>query len=130
MTDIMDWTQIIITGLTVLFGGSGLVALVTLQDRKYAAMLENMKQMIASNAATNDEWKEIAEERMNRAEELKGDLDRKDVKIEKLYSEIARLRNSLDHLRTANAVNALMKCMKTKCGERQPPSVRGWNSLK
>lgn len=126
----MDWTQIIITGLTVLFGGGGLVVLVTLQDRKYAAMLENMKQMIASNAATNDEWKEIAEERTKRAEELKRDLDRKDAKIEKLYSEAGRLRNALDHLRTANAVNALMKCTKTKCGDRQPPSVRGCASPK
>lgn len=107
--------------MTLLLGGGGLVALVTLQDKKYAAMLENLAQMIQLNAKTNDEWEKLSRYRENQCTELTAEIEKKEAKIEKLYSETARLRSTLDHLRTTNAVNSLMKCTKTKCGERQPP---------
>lgn len=107
--------------MTLLLGGGGLLTVVTLRDKKNAAMLDNIGKVIDSNAQTNTEWKEIATERSNRCLELKQDLDRKDAKIDSLYCDIAQLRNDLDHTRTQCAVATLLKCDVVECGKRQPP---------
>lgn len=121
----IDWTQIIITCLTLLLGGGGIVTIVTLRDKKNAAMLDNIVKLIESNARTNEEWKAIAAERACRCSELKQDLDKKDGKIDALYVDIAQLRNDLDHTRTGCAVATLLKCDVVECGKRHPPLGKG-----
>ena len=110
----MDWTSIINTTITGLLAGGGLVTLFTLQDKRYAAMLENITKLI-------DQWQEIANDRKARAEELKKDLDKKDDKIDALYVELNEVRTQLDHTRTAEAVAKTMRCDKIECLDRKPP---------
>ena len=110
----MDWTQIIITAITVLIGGGGLVTLFTIQDKKNEAFLNNVAKLI-------DQWQKMAEDRKTRAEELKRDLDKKDNKIDELYDEISKLREELDHARTDIAVARLLKCETVSCASRIPP---------
>lgn len=113
----MDWTSIINTALTVLVAGGGLVTIFTLQDKRYAAMLENINKLI-------DQWQEIAKDRTARADELKADLDSKDNKIDALYAEMNELRTKLDHVRTAEAVANTLKCEKIGCVDRIPPFTK------
>lgn len=113
----MDWTSIINTALTVLVAGGGLVTIFTLQDKRYAAMLENINKLI-------DQWQEIAKDRKARADELKADLDSKDNKIDALYVEMNELRTELDHVRTAEAVANTLKCEKIGCVDRIPPFTK------
>lgn len=121
----MDWTQIIITALTLLIGGGGIVTLVTLKDKKTSALLENIEKVLQNNAETNKEWKEIATERAGRCNELKTDLDKKDGKIDELRKEKEDLMQNLDDLRTEKAIVDVLKCTKTGCTERHPPFGAG-----
>lgn len=110
----MDWTSIIITVLTVLISNGGIVTIATLREKKTSAFLDNVSKLM-------EEWKQIAEERKNRAIELKGDLDKKDDKIDSIYAELSKVRNDLDHARTDAAVSKTLKCEVTGCTGRIPP---------
>ena len=98
----------------------GLTAIVTLRDKKTAAFLGNAKTLI-------DQWQEVADGRKTRMDELKADLDRKEAMIQEQWVEISELRNSLDHVRTAQAVAKMLECKKTGCTEREPPFGEGVN---
>lgn len=110
----MDWSGIITALVAALIPTGGLTAIVTLRDKKTAALLENVGSVI-------DQWKNVADERAKRAAELKEDLDKKEEIIQEQWREISQLRNDLDHERTARAVAELMKCEKTSCKYRIPP---------
>ena len=110
----MDWTNIIITTISVLIGSGGLVTIVTLREKKTAAFLENASKLIS-------QWQAIATERQERAKELKTDLNDKDKKIDDLYTEMSHLRTELDHSRTAEALAEVLRCEKTGCTDRIPP---------
>lgn len=114
----MDWTAILTALIAALVPTGGVTAIVTLRDKKTAAFLENAKTII-------DHWMKIAEERTQRAEELKGDLDRKESIIQGQWKEISELRNELDDTRTHRAVAEILKCEKTDCDKRQPPFGQG-----
>lgn len=113
-----DWLTLLTTFLTVLVPTGGLTAIVTLRDKKTAAVLDNIKTVV-------DQWQEIAGDRKTRAEELKADLDRKEEIIQKQWVEISELRTALDHERTARAVAEMLKCKKTDCTDREPPFGEG-----
>ena len=114
----MDWTGIITALIAALIPTGGLTAIVTLRDKKTAAFIANTKEI-------NDHWKGIADDREQRARELKEDLDRKEEIIQEQWREISELRNELDNTRTARAVAELLKCEKTSCTDRQPPFGQG-----
>lgn len=116
----MDWTGIITALIAALVPTGGLTAIVTLRDKKTAAFLTNVK-------AITEQWQEVAEERHQRAVELKADLDRKEEIIQEQWREISQLRNELDETRTARAVAELLKCEKTSCTGRVPPFGQGQN---
>ena len=110
----IDWTNVIVTGISVLLTSGGLVTLVTLRDKKTAAFLDNVNTLV-------ELAREAATERAERAKELKEDLKIKDDKIDELYGVINGQRETLDDLRTALAVATLLKCNKTSCNDRMPP---------
>lgn len=114
----MDWTNIIISFVTLLLGGGGLVAFLTVNAKKYQAMVESVEK-------TNEQWQHIADERTHRAEELKAELDKKDDKIDELYKEQTRLRKILDNVTTGRAVAELMRCECIDCIKRRPPYGEG-----
>lgn len=114
----MDWIELFKVLIASLIPTGGLTAIVTLRDKKTAAFLTNVK-------AITEQWQAVAEERHQRAEELKTDLDRKEEIIQEQWREISELRNELDNTRTARAVAELMKCEKTSCTDRVPPFGQG-----
>lgn len=124
----MDWTQIIITALTLLFTGGGLVTIVTLNDKKMSAMLENVREVLQSNAETNKRWQEIVAEGTGRRSELKADIAKRDEKIEEKDRKISELQKEkeaalaqVDLLRTKYALSEMMKCDVIGCTDRRPP---------
>lgn len=116
----MDWNSIInlVTFLTV---GGGLYALVTIQDKKTALMLDNIKSMLESGTKTNDAWENLAHQKLEDIAKLESMCDKKDKKIEELYKEINQLRICLDKTRTARAVAEILKCNIVSCDKRLPP---------
>lgn len=116
----MEWSHIIdlITLLTV---GGGLYALVTIQDKRMALMLDNIKAMLESSSKANAAWENLAKQKLEDISKLEERCDRKDQKIEDLYKEIGSLRISLDKSRTARATAEMLKCNIVACPKRIPP---------
>lgn len=116
----MEWSHIIdlITLLTV---GGGLYALVTIQDKRMALMLDNIKTMLESSSKTNQAWENLAKQKLEDISKLEEKCDKRDQKIDDLYREIGNLRTSLDKSRTARATAEMLKCSIVACPKRIPP---------
>lgn len=104
----------IIQLISLLLGGSGLIALFLITERKTKAQMENTAQAIA-------EWQKIVErshqdlkEAKERAKELQ-DLYLVQFDIN------TKLRKELDEKNTKIAVLSLLRCRKLKCIDREPP---------
>ena len=104
----------IIQLISLLLGGSGLVALFLITERKTKAQMENTAQAIA-------EWQKIVErshqdlkEAKERAKELQ-DLYLVQFDIN------TKLRKEVDEKNTKIAVLSLLRCRKLKCIDREPP---------
>ena len=104
----------IIQLISLLLGGSGLVALFLITERKTKAQMENTAQAIS-------EWQKIVErshqdlkEAKERAKELQ-DLYLVQFDIN------TKLRKELDEKNTKIAVLSLLRCRKLKCIDREPP---------
>ena len=110
----MDWTTVITTILAALIPTGGVAALFTVRERKTELTLDNM-------AKINEQWASFSERDELRRKELKEDLERKDRKIDELYSEISKLRNTLDEERTELARASMMRCVRIGCVDRDPP---------
>lgn len=110
----LDWTQIIITCITVLIGSGGVATLFSVKEKKTRAKLDNLNELGKS-------WQLIEDERRERIKELKEDLKAKDEKIDSLYAEMSGKRNELDDCRTARAIAKILECRKVDCGDREPP---------
>lgn len=124
----MEWTQIIVSVITGLLAGGGLVIIFTRKEIKDGKATENMqkvidsmKQVIESMQKSLDAKDRIIEEHEARRKELKEDLDKKDSKIETLLKEKSAIRDENDDLKTEVAVTEMLKCIKLKCIERDPP---------
>lgn len=113
----MEWVDIL-GNITELALTGGLLAIVTIRDKKTAAILDNYDRVIKS-------WEETAEERHKRADELKADIDKKDAKIEALHKENSELRDDLDDERTKRVKAEMLKCHRLKCIDREPPYGEG-----
>lgn len=104
----------IIQIISLLLGGSGLVALFLITERKTKAQMENTAQAIA-------EWQKIVEhshqdlkEAKERAKELQ------DMYLVQ-FDINTKLRKELDEKNTKIAVLSLLRCRKLKCIDREPP---------
>lgn len=106
----IDWTQIIISFI----GIGGLTAIVTLVERKSAAMLDNAKKLAES-------YKELAEEYQHREERTQQLLELKERELMTQIKMNSSLRHDLDDAHTATAVAKLMYCKNSKCVNRDPP---------
>lgn len=111
--------QLIITLLTTLIPTGGIVALFTVKEKKTEMTLNNMNKI-------NEQWAAFSAKEEQRRKELKEDIDRKDLKIDSLYSEISKLRNELDTERTERAKAMMMRCHIIKCVTREPPFGEGY----
>lgn len=120
----MEWGTITTLVAEVLFGG-GLLAFVTIKDKKTAAILENMQKVI-------EEERELAKEYRNEVGSLKEEIKRKDDTIREneayirtLHKENSEIHDKLDKANSRAAVNKLLKCQEIGCGKRRPPLGEG-----
>lgn len=120
----MEWGTITALVAELLFGG-GLLAFVTIKDKKTAAILENMQNVI-------EEERELAKEYRSEVSSLKAELKQKDESIREqetyirsLHKENSDLHEKLDKANSRAAVNKLLKCQEIGCGQRRPPLGEG-----
>ena len=109
----MDWTTIITALIAAIIPTGGLVAIVTLVEKKSALMLENAKQLA-------DSYKQLAEEYQQEAETQQL-LRSKEQELLAQIKMNSGLRHSLDDAHTECAVAKLMYCKNSKCVDRDPP---------
>ena len=110
----MDWTTIITALIAAIIPTGGLVAIVTLVEKKSALMLENAKQLA-------DSYKQLAEEYQQREAETQQLLRSKEQELLNQIKMNSGLRHSLDDAHTECAVAKLMYCRNSKCVQRDPP---------
>lgn len=110
----MDWTQIISS--TIETGGLAaiLITLVTLSEKKVAAMLENLKNLI-------ERYKDLANEYQEREAKTQRLLEEKEAALLAEIKMNSSLRHSLDDAHTETAVLQVLRCNKTQCITREPP---------
>jgi DNA repair exonuclease SbcCD ATPase subunit len=120
----MEWGTITTLVAEVLFGG-GLLAFVTIKDKKTAAILENMQKVI-------EEERDLAKDYRTEVSSLKEELRQKDViirgkedYIRGLHKEKSELHEKLDKANSRAAVNKLLKCQEIGCSQRRPPLGEG-----
>lgn len=128
----MDWTQIAVALIGGLFVGGGLMLIFTRKEVKDGKAAENMQKVVDSMQKSLDAKDRIIEEQEQRRKELKGDVDKKDAKIDELQreksemrdrfeKEKSEMRDKIDDLSTKFAVASMMRCVKLKCDDRDPP---------
>ena len=105
----MDWTSIIMTLIT----SGAFTAIYLLGERKTSAVLDNVGKSI-------DQWKLIVEEYKREKEAMQADIDRKDKKIDSLYTQIGILKDDKDKLSSKVAYLSVVKCSEVGCINRQP----------
>ena len=88
-------------------------------------MLENKQKEQEIEEHKKDEiikdWKDIAEERKQRCDELKTDCDKKDAKIAEKDAIISELKQKLDERNTYCAISEMLRCESVACPDRKPP---------
>ena len=120
----MEWGTITTLVAEVLFGG-GLLAFVTIKDKKTAAILENMQKVI-------EEERDLAKDYRTEVSALKEELKQKDEiirgkedYIRGLHKDESELHEKLDKANSRAAVNKLLKCQEIGCSKRRPPLGEG-----
>lgn len=120
----MEWGTITTLVAEVLFGG-GLLAFVTIKDKKTAAILENMQKVINEE---RDLAKEYKAEISSLKEELKqrdDDKRKQEDYIKELHRDKSDLHDKLDKANSRAAVNKILKCQEIGCAHRRPPLGEG-----
>ena len=120
----MEWGTITTLVAEVLFGG-GLLAFVTIKDKKTAAILENMQKVI-------EEERDLATEYKTEIASLKAEIHQKNEEhrlqeqyIKELHKEKSDLHDKLDKANSRAAVNKILKCQEVGCAQRRPPLGEG-----
>ena len=110
----MDWSSILTQAIETGGLAAILIVLVTLTEKKGAAMLENAKALANS-------YKDLAEEYKARESDTQQLLRDKETEILNQIKMNSSLRHSLDDAHTELAVAKLMYCDKQQCPDRHPP---------
>lgn len=120
----MELGTIIILIAEFLLGG-GIIAIVTIKDKKTEAILNNMQKVI-------EEERELAKQYKDEVESLKEDCRKKDEQlrnnedyIRELHHLKSDLHDKLDKANSRAAVNKLLKCQEIGCSQRRPPLGEG-----
>ena len=114
----MDWSAIITS--TIETGGLAaiLIVLVTLTEKKGAAMYDNAKALANAYKELADEYKVREAQTQTLTQAQLSDKEQALLDSNKMNSS---LRHSLDDAHTQCAVANLLRCNKTKCTDREPP---------
>lgn len=118
----MDWTMIITTLITALIPTGGLVAIITMRERKAAMQIDNQKSIAES-------YKQLADEYRDREAKTQELLMNKETELMSQIKLNSSLRRNLDDAHTETAVCKLMYCRNSKCTQRDPPYGSGANII-
>ena len=116
----MDWNSILMTLVSVLFGG-GIVGIFTIREQKKSLKLENKAKEIDNAIKDTDRLVTLVNELQDQNEVLNERLDKKDALIQEKDDIISDLRTKLDNVRTQCSVATLLRCRKISCQDRVPP---------
>jgi septal ring factor EnvC (AmiA/AmiB activator) len=120
----MDLHTIIILIAEFLLGG-GIIAIVTIKDKKTAAILDNMQKVIEEERALAQEYKEEAESLREECRKKDDIIRGKEDYIRDLHKDKSELHDKLDKANSRAAVNKLLKCQEIGCAQRRPPLGEG-----
>lgn len=120
----MEWGTITTLVAEVLFGG-GLLAFVTIKDKKTAAILENMQRVIEEERDLSKEYKSEIVSLKDEIKELHEDKRKQEEYIKELNKEKSNLHDKLDKANSRAAINKLLKCQEIGCAHRRPPLGEG-----
>jgi cell division protein FtsB len=120
----MEWGTITTLVAEVLFGG-GLLAFVTIKDKKTAAILENMQRVIEEERDLSKEYKAEITSLKEEMKELHEDKRKQEEYIKELNREKSNLHDKLDKANSRAAINKLLKCQEIGCAHRRPPLGEG-----
>jgi cell division protein FtsB len=120
----MEWGTITTLVAEVLFGG-GLLAFVTIKDKKTAAILENMQRVIEEERDLSKEYKAEITSLKEEIKELHEDKRKQEEYIKELNREKSNLHDKLDKANSRAAINKLLKCQEIGCAHRRPPLGEG-----
>lgn len=110
----MDWTSVLTALIAALIPTGGLLAIVTMTEKKSALMLQNAKELAES-------YKALAEEYQAREAKTQQMLVEKEDALMTQVKLNSSLRHALDDAHTETAVAKIMFCKNTKCVDRDPP---------
>lgn len=120
----MEWGTITTLVAEVLFGG-GLLAFVTIKDKKTAAILENMQRVIEEERDLAGEYKSEISSLKEEIKQKDSDARKQEEYIRTLHKENSDLHDKLDKANSRAAVNKLLKCQEVGCNKRRPPLGEG-----
>ena len=120
----MEWGTITTLVAEVLFGG-GLLAFVTIKDKKTAAILDNMQRVIEEERALADEYKREVAMLKEQSEKREEHIRQQEEYIKELHKDKSDLHDKLDKANSRAAVNKLLKCQEVGCAKRRPPLGEG-----
>lgn len=122
---VIEWVTVIINAIVTLLAVGGLGWIFTIREDKKAKKLENKQKEAEIDEYKKDEiikdWKDIADERKLRADELSTELKEKERQTIEKDATISELRTKLDARNTYCAVSELLKCNDIQCVNRKPP---------
>ena len=105
--------------------GGGIIAIVTIKDKKTEAILNNMQKVI-------EEERELAKQYKEEVQSLKDEIRLKDEfgrgqedYIRELHKAKSDLHEKLDKANSRAAVNKILKCQNLGCDLRRPPLGEG-----
>ena len=114
----MDWTAIISTLLAALIPTGGLLAIVTIKERKTALQINNQKSIA-------DSYKQLADEYREREAKTQTLMASKEAEVLEQIRLNSSLRHKLDDAHTETAVCRIMYCRNSNCIQRDPPFGSG-----
>lgn len=120
----MEWGTVTTLVAEVLFGG-GLLAFVTIKDKKTAAILENMQRVIEEERDLSKEYKAEITSLKEEVKARDDDKRKQEEYIKELHREKSNLHDKLDKANSRAAINKLLKCQEIGCAHRRPPLGEG-----
>lgn len=121
----IEWGTIVISSIVSLISAGGIGWIVTAREDKRSKQLDNTAKEDEIKEHRKDEiindWKEIAEERKQRADKMALDIEQIQERSRKKDDIISELRTKLDSRNTYCAVAELLRCDNLTCDRRQPP---------
>ena len=122
---IIEWGTVLINSIIMLLSAGGIGWIITAKEDKKNKQLENKQKEAELEEFKRDEiikdWKDIAEERRVRADELAAELKDEKHRNDEKDALISDLKAQLDKKNTYCAVAELMRCEEISCPNRKPP---------